>query len=369
MSAKKTVCFFSHVSREQLQREHYSIQDINILRELGFSVIVTNCFTAIPWGCDLYFSWWASGSILPLIKARLSKKPIIVVAGGQEAMLNQDSISGTPLGYLVTPWYKKLAIRICLRYSTIILVVSNYMVEDVRRLGAANPIVVHNCVDTKNFNLSTFPRRFVTTIFKSDENVVRIKRGEIFIHSIPIVLREFPEQEFIVIGEKGNASQRLQKLILELGIKKNIEFIGRIDNSEILRWLQRSKAYVQISDTETFGVAIAEAMSCGTPVVVSRRGAIQEVVGNCGVYVDHNDPKSVAGAIINLLMKKEEERCELGFKARTRIVKHFSYEQRKKTIQQIIKKLTNQPNNHHLKAGFKRRRPEAALRSNKQMEI
>lgn len=337
MSTKNKVCFFSHEPREQLQREHYSIQDIKILNELGFSVTIATCFKEIPWGCDLYFAWWASGSILPLIKARLSRKPMIVVVGGQEAMLNRDSMTNEPIGYLATPWYKKLATRVCLRYSTKVLVVSNYMLKDAKTLGAINPVVVYNCIDTKTFNPSNLPRIFITIIFNSDEDVVRIKRGEIFIHSVPLVLRDFPEQKFVVIGKRGNAYQRLQKLILDLGIEKNIEFIGSINNSEMPEWLQRSKAYIQISDTETFGVSMAEAMSCGTPVVVSRKGALPEVAGECGIYVDHNDPKSVAAGIINLLRKSEAERQEVGLKVRSRIVENFSYERRKKLLQQIIK--------------------------------
>lgn len=336
MLARKKICFFAHESREQLQQEQYTAQDIKILQELGFSVTVATNFREIPWGCDLYFSWWASGSILPLIKANLLKKPIVVIAGGQESMLNRDSVTNRPIGYLATPWYKRLATRLSLRYATQILVVSNYMLKDAVKLGAKNPLVVYNCIDTKNFNLSNFPRIFVTTILNSDENVVRIKRGEVFIRSIPFVLHNFPEQKFIVIGKRGNDHQRLQKLISDLGIEKNIEFIGSINNSEVPKWLQRSRAYVQISDTETFGLSIAEAMSCGTPVVVSRRGAIPEVVGNCGIYVDHNNPKSVATGIISLLRKSEAERREIGLRERKRIVNNFSYEQRKESLKQII---------------------------------
>lgn len=329
-------CFFAHEDKKQLFKEHWNVQDIKILRELGFSVIIATCFREIPWGCDLYFAWWASGSILPLIKARLFKKPIIVVAGGQEAMLNHDSVSGVPLGYLATPWYKKIATRLSLRYANQVLVVSNYMIKDAVKLGAKNPLVVYHCIDSERFNLSKFSRKFIATILNSDENIVRIKRGEVFIRSIFYVLENFPKQKFIIIGKRGNAYPRLQKLILDLGVEKNIEFIGSIDNSEMPSWLQRSKAYVQISDTETFGVSIAEAMSCGTPIVVSKRGAIPEVVGNCGIYVNHNDPKSVAAGIIDLLKKGEKERHEIGLKARSRIVENFSYEQRKKSIQQII---------------------------------
>ncbi len=332
----KKVCFFSNECLEQLQKEQYSIQDITILNELGYDVIITTSFSEIPLGCDLYFSWWASGSIFPLVKARLSGKPIIVVAGGNEAMFYRDSVSKQPLGYLATPWYKKLATRLCLRFADKVLAVSHFMVKDITTLGAKTPIVVHNSINTNTFNISTDPRLYVTSIFNLDENVVKIKRGEIFIRSIPSVLRDFPDQKFVIIGGKNNAYHRLTQLTVELGIKNNIELIGSIDNLAVAKWLQVSKVYVQISDTETFGVAVAEAMSCGTPVVVSKRGALPEVVGDCGVYVDHNDPESVAAGIINLLKNSEEELHEFSLKARKRIVDNYSYGNRKTKIQQII---------------------------------
>jgi glycosyltransferase involved in cell wall biosynthesis len=341
MSIAKTACFFSHENRAQLKKEQYSIQDIRILHDLGFDVTVATSFSEIPLGCDLYFSWWASGSILPLIKARLSGKPIIVVAGGNDSMFYRDSVSGIPQGYLATAWYKKLAARLSLRFGTVVLVVSGFMVDDVKSLGAIRPIVVPNSVDTDAFRPSDDDRLHVTTMFNLEEGVVRLKRAEVFLRSIPMVLKTYPEQTFVVIGEKGNAYQRLHTLASDLGIQGSVDFIGSIENAEVAHWLQRSRIYVQISDTETFGVAIAEAMSSGTPVVVSHRGAIAELVGSHGVFVDHNDPISVAEGILGLLTKTNEQRLGIGAEARERIVEHYSYDKRRAAIQRVIEDLSS----------------------------
>jgi glycosyltransferase involved in cell wall biosynthesis len=346
MSFAKTVCFFSHENRAQLQKEQYCLQDIRILHDLGYEVTVATSFSEIPWGCDLYFSWWASGSILPLIKAQLSGKPIIVVAGGHDSMFIRDSLSGIAGGYLATPWYKKLAARLSLRFATVVLVVSRFMVDDVRRLGARAPIVVPNSVDTSTFRPADDHRLHVTTIFNLNEGAVRFKRGEVFLRSVPLVLKSFPDQTFVVIGEKGNAYQRLRTLASDLGIWGSVDFVGSIDNSEVVGWLQRSKIYVQISDTETFGVAVAEAMSTGTPVVVSRRGAIPEVVDSHGAFVDHNDPESVAAGIVGLLAMTEQERHAVGVPARARIIEHFSYEKRRAAIQRVIEDLSSPETQH-----------------------
>lgn len=146
MNGKKA-CFFSHEALESLKQEQYSMQDINILEDLGYSVTIANNFGDIPWNYDLYFAWWASGGILPLIKARISRKPIITVAGGNEAMICYDSLYKTPIGYKASPFYKKLATRFTLRFSSKVLCVSDFMLSDVKRLGAPEPEVVYNSVD------------------------------------------------------------------------------------------------------------------------------------------------------------------------------------------------------------------------------
>ncbi len=336
---QKVACFFSNEPIESIEQEQYSLQDINILKELGYKVIIANTFSKIPFGCDLYFAWWTSGSILPLIKAKISKKPIIVVAGGNESMLYYDSLYNIPAGYLATNWYKKIATRLTLRYASKVVVVSNFMLEDVKKLGAKDPIVVHNSINTEKFSPTSCNREYITMIFKLEKNVTRLKRGEVFIRTIPHIINEFPNQKFIIIGNKSNYYLKLKEMCDSLNITNNVKFIGSLKNSEINKWLQKSKVYVQISDTETFGVAIAEAMSCGTHVVVSKRGAIPEVVGEDGVYVNHNDPVSVSKGILKVLNMDVETYKQKSLRLRKRIKRLFSYSIRKEKIKSIIESL------------------------------
>jgi glycosyltransferase involved in cell wall biosynthesis len=336
MFTGKKVCFFSTVPREKLQFENYSIQDLRILDELGFEVVIANTFTSIPWNCDLYFSWWASGSVLPLVKAKLSRKPIVTIAGGNEAMLYRDSVTGQAAGYLNNPLWKKWATRITMMFSDRLLVVSQFMVNDAVKLGAKNPLVVHNCVDTALFCPQPQERKYITSIFKVDQNTVLLKRGEIFIRAIAEVVKTFPEQTFVIIGKKGDDFERIQSLINTLGISQNILFIDEIANSDVIDWINKSALYVQISDTETFGLAIAEAMSCEVPVMVSRCGAIPEVVGEHGIYVDHNSVDSVAGGIKEFLSLEQSKVDKIGRHFRSRIKSEFSYEKRKQQLTNII---------------------------------
>ena len=106
-----------------------------------------------------------------------------------------------------------------------------------------------------------------------------------------------------------------------------------------LDWLVRSKCYVQISDTETFGVAVAEAMSTGTPVVVSRRGALPELVGSLGTYVDHNSVDSIIAGIVRVIDMPSEHRNQLGDEMRSSIVAKYRFELRREAFAVIVRKL------------------------------
>lgn len=334
------VCFFSKSGKEQILREQYSIQDINILKELGYDVIIATRFSEIPKKCKFYFSWWASGSIYPFIIAKIMRKPIITVAGGNEAMLYKDSLSNNPKGYLTTNKLKRFAVYLTLRFSNVVLIVSDFMRNDVIKLGAKNVIKVYNSIDINKFKPLEVDRTEITTIFRFDKDVVELKRGLILLKSIPTVVKNFPNQVFTFIGGYGNALEEMKFIAKELNIESNVRFINEMPNDQIVSWLQKSIVYIQISDTETFGVAVAEAMSCETPVVVSKRGALPEVAAEFGIYVNHNDPEDVARGILKVLNLSMDERSNLGEKLRKKIIDNFTFAKRKEKIEQIIKNIT-----------------------------
>jgi len=334
----KKACFFSNEGLQSILIQQYSIQDINILKDLGYDVIIASKISEIPWNVDLYFSWWGGGSILPLIVAKLTKKPIIVVAGGNEVLFYKDSITQEVLGYLSAAWYKKIAVRLVLKYADELIVVSKFMEREIKQLTLRSVNLAYNSIDVDKFYDTGNKRKYITSIFNFEQRVFSLKRGEVFLRAIPYVLNVFPSQKFLIIGGDIEKYPDVKLLIDSLNIKHAVKILTKISNKEISSWLNQSIAYVQISDTETFGVTVAEAMSTQTPVVVSKKGALPEVVGDCGEYVDHNCPKSVSSGIIKMI--KGESVSVMGERSRDRIISKFSYNHRKKILDNIIKKIT-----------------------------
>ena len=97
-----------------------------------------------------------------------------------------------------------------------------------------------------------------------------------------------------------------------------ILFLGMLDREQLVKYFQKAAAVLApIQWDEPFGLSMAEANSCGTPVVAFRRGAVPEVIadGKSGYIVDNSAEMIMA---IEKLGKISRKDCA------TRARKHFS---------------------------------------------
>src|SRR2546427_4055555 len=143
--------------------------------------------------------------------------------------------------------------------------------------------------------------------------------------------RLLPELRFYLVGKPlDNSIVDLQR-----EASSNLVFTGWLSDGALKEKLQRAAVYVQASTHEGFGSALAQAMLCECVPVVTDRGAIPEVVGDTGVYVESGDPKSIAKGV-----RKALENPEMGKRARARVVKLFSLESRRFALLETIRGLT-----------------------------
>jgi len=333
---KRVICFFAAVKdKGLLQLVQWYKNDIQILKDLGYEVRIATRFSEIPFRCDLYFSWWATSSILPLIKAQIGGTPIVVVAGGSEVVQLEEE--PTDAAYRNKSLFVRKVVKYCLRHANKIICVSKNTKKEVDSLGAKNALVIYHAIDTEVYKPRTSTTRdIVFTISHFTENHIQRKRLFEIIEAARLVLSKFPNQQFVIAGAMINAIGKLQDRIMEAGLERNIQLLQGISESEKLECFAKSVLYLQPTLHEAFGVSNAEAMSCGVPVVTSRRAAVPEVVGDCGLYVDPYDAEDIAAKVI-LLIRDRSLREELGKKGRRRVVEHFSYHARKEAISELLK--------------------------------
>jgi len=93
----------------------------------------------------------------------------------------------------------------------------------------------------------------------------------------------------------------LHRLPAELGIAESVTFRGHLEDPHA-EWGD-CDVYVQASRAETFGMAAAEAMALGVPVVAAAVGGLPELIddGRSGILVPAEDPRALADAVASLI--------------------------------------------------------------------
>jgi glycosyltransferase involved in cell wall biosynthesis len=100
----------------------------------------------------------------------------------------------------------------------------------------------------------------------------------------------------VVVGE--DPGKRFARLAAALGVGERVEFHGVVPREELRRLMQHAAFYVCASRAETFGVAVAEALACGKPVVSTRCGGPEDFVSDeVGLTVPVDDEGALARAV------------------------------------------------------------------------
>jgi glycosyltransferase involved in cell wall biosynthesis len=221
----------------------------------------------------------------------------------------------------------------------VIACISENIQKEVESLGAQNCRIVYLGIDTQLYKPDTSKsKNIVFTVSHFTDNHIQRKRLFEIIDAAKIVLNEFPDIQFVIAGAKTSAKDKIIKRIEQAGLSSSFQLQEGISEKEKIAYMQESLVYLQPTLHEAFGVANAEAMSCGTPVVTSQVGAVPEVVGDCGLYANPNDVREIADKVLYLL-KNDKLRNDLGLRARERIKQHLSYDRRKKEIKEMINTL------------------------------
>ncbi|MBQ7502357.1 glycosyltransferase [bacterium] len=122
----------------------------------------------------------------------------------------------------------------------------------------------------------------------------------------------------------GPAEQSLRKMAEKLGIAENVFFLGWRRREELRHYYASAQALLFASETETQGLAAAEAESCALPAIAVESSGISEAVPlSSPLTVKPGDLEGFAQRI-ELLMNDTELSHRLGREAREHVRDHFS---------------------------------------------
>lgn len=124
------------------------------------------------------------------------------------------------------------------------------------------------------------------------------------------LLDEYKCSEGLVLaGARGWLSQEVYEMVQSLDLDDHVRFLGRVPSEHLVYLYNAARLLVHPSFYEGFGLPPLEAMTCGTPTVVSNVSALPEVVGDASILIDPNDIDDLTVAMWRALSDEELRAC------------------------------------------------------------
>lgn len=126
--------------------------------------------------------------------------------------------------------------------------------------------------------------------------------------NIPVLLNAFKilrashkEVNLVFAGEQFFEDVGLSNQAHELGVSNAIKDLGKLEGDDLVSLYNLADVVVLPSLYEGFGFSALETMACGTPVIVSDRGSLPEIVGDGAIIFEAEKPESFAEALKRVL--------------------------------------------------------------------
>ncbi|AQG80517.1 glycosyltransferase family 4 protein [Spirosoma montaniterrae] len=143
------------------------------------------------------------------------------------------------------------------------------------------------------------------------------------VHTLLPLLEAFPDYRLVLAGPDGHAyAQHIREQAQNLGIADRLLMPGVV-NEATKSWLYANcDAFLFPSLSEGFGLPVAEAMTFGKPVFVSRLTSLPEVGGKEAYYFDNFEPEHMAQTVydgvqdfsLNPLRQQRMQKRAAGFR-------------------------------------------------------
>lgn len=156
-----------------------------------------------------------------------------------------------------------------------------------------------------------------------------LKGPEEFLRAAARIAQQYPNTYFVIAGidhSPGNKNRALlAQLIEELNLSHRVRVVGWLE--DLAQLYCALDVFVSASHTESFGLAIAEAMASSTAVVATETAGAKEIIqdGVTGLLIPIADVDRLTESVITLL-KDKDRRLQIGVAAQEAVSTQFDVE-------------------------------------------
>ena len=261
------------------------------LSKEGFDLIHTHLPT--PWSAD-----WSA------LVSKIKGKPLVLTY--------HNNIVGFGVASHLANAYRKTMMKFVLsRVDSIIvtnkkqLKFSPFLSDYIEKIKIIPP-----GVDTQKFKPTKIEKEENSLFFLSVLDRFHEYKGlEYLLRALKIVKNEIKDVK-LTMGGGGELTEYYKRISNSLGLEDNVDFIGHIPESELVKQYNRSELFVLPSysaEQEGFGIVLLEAMACGLPVITTEIVGLADEIEKekAGLIIPSKNVDSLADAII-MALKNEK---------------------------------------------------------------
>ncbi len=118
----------------------------------------------------------------------------------------------------------------------------------------------------------------------------------------------YPDLHLVIAGRKGWLYEEVFVAVQRFNLASHLHFLDFVDDDMLPTLYNLAEALVYPSRYEGFGLPVAEALACGTPVVTTYVASLPEVAGQAAILVDPYDSQSIEAGIKQALRHQQQLR-------------------------------------------------------------
>lgn len=213
--------------------------------------------------------------------------------------------------------------------------------------------ITNKHIDVIPFGVDTsvFCKKKVTSLFEESTFVIGCIKALETLYNVDVLIKAFAvlklkhtdkSLKLLIIGV-GSQENELKQLVTNLNLMDDVIFTGRIPFSEVSNYFNMIDVLANLSDYESFGVSVIEAMACEKPVIATNTGGLKEIIENeqFGSLVEIGNVSQTAQEIEKYLLDNDLKE-KVGLAARKKIIEKYNWNN---NVIQMVEVYSNLLNN------------------------
>lgn len=184
-----------------------------------------------------------------------------------------------------------------LRRAAVVIAVSRWHADDIRTTIGVNPVVIANIVNFKKYPAVTQKPSGKFQIGFLGGLDTPVKGLDTLLRACAMLQHDFT----LHVGGAGALLEEYKTLAADLNIAQHCIFYGHVPHDEVPAFMRRLHFFVSASRSETFGIAMVEALACGLPVVATDSGGPRDFITPQNGVLVRGDTQSLAEGMTEVM--------------------------------------------------------------------